>query len=94
MVFTPRVSTGVRRAPHYSDEYAVINKQGHVRPYPKPIHLRGKHAARTKEHAPAAPTGVSKVGPIPVGLVFVSQYKPGTVWQVEEIPADKGILSC
>jgi hypothetical protein len=79
-------------ATYYSDEYAVIGKDGHVRPYPKPIHLRGEHADRQTALVAATRPRVREVRPIPVGLVFVSHYKPKAVWQGKEIPAGQGLL--
>ena len=72
-------------AEYYSDEYAVIDKQGRVRPYPKPIRLRHKNALGTTDYSLDAAWVVPPVAPIPVGLVFVSWYKPGTARQAREI---------
>src|SRR5205823_9671727 len=38
-------------ATYYSDEYAVVDPQGRVHPYPKPLSLRENGAARGKKYA-------------------------------------------
>jgi hypothetical protein len=80
-------------ATYYSDEYAVIDNQGDVRPYPRPLHLRDdKDSGRTIKYPLEALGRVPGFRPIPVGLVFVSQYKPGAVWQARRLLAGQGLL--
>jgi hypothetical protein len=80
-------------ASYYSDEFAVLDLQGRVHPYPKPLGLRA--AAGGKQ----TPTPVESLGgrvgarPLPVGLVVASQYKTGARWRPRRLTAGQGMLT-
>lgn len=62
-------------ATYYSDEYAVLDDRGRVRPFAKPISLRdGSH--RGIDH-PAEAFGSVGGGPVPVGAVVVTRFREG-----------------
>lgn len=80
-------------AAYYSDEYAVLDGRGRVHPYPKPLSVRdsaGGKAARCRVEALGGHAGVK---PLPVGLVIVSQYKPGTAWRPRHLSPGYGVLA-
>src|SRR5437870_1301491 len=72
-------------AAYYSDEYAVVDPQGRVHPYPKPLSLRENGAARGKKYAMEELGGRAGSKPIPVGLVVVSAYKAGARWRLHRL---------
>jgi hypothetical protein len=63
-------------ARYYSDEYAVLDANGRVHPYPRPLKLRldGEPLARV-----VAPEALGTVGrrPLPVTLVALCRYRTG-----------------
>ena len=71
-------------ARYYSDEYAVLDKRGYLRPFPKDLSLRG-----IKDRFTQVETSVESLGgkagklPIPVGLVLVTEYKKRANWGPE-----------
>ena len=79
-------------ATYYSDEFAVIDRQGYVTAYPKPLSLRepGKHI---QKDVPIEDIG-GKVGNrrLPVGLIVISQYEKGSNWEPEYLSPGNGLL--
>jgi hypothetical protein len=77
-------------ATYYSDEYAVLDADGLVHPYARPLSVRenGKHV----KHAPEMFGGRSGTKPLRVGLVIVSRYKAGARWRPKALSAAEGAL--
>jgi hypothetical protein len=79
---TSLVAALVRAGATYgSDEYAVLDSQGRVHPYPKPLSIRRRTAEGTRRCPVEALGGQAMPGPLPVGLVAALVYKPAAVWQ-------------
>lgn len=89
-------------ATYYSDEYAVLDAQGRVHPYPRLLSMRSATAydemARglpmTKPTRLTATQLGGRVGrqPLPVGLVVLSEYKPRAKWCPRPVSAGQGAL--
>jgi hypothetical protein len=63
---------------YYSDEYAVINADGRVEPFPKWLSLRGITDAFTQDDCPVESLGgMAGTQPMPVGMVLIAKYKSG-----------------
>lgn len=79
-------------ATYYSDEYAVLDEQGRVHPYPRRLGMRSPGVAEQTK-VPAEELG-GKVGvkPMPVGMIVVSQYKEGARWRPRRISTGQGAL--
>ncbi|MEK6410340.1 MAG: hypothetical protein AABN34_25750 [Acidobacteriota bacterium] len=78
---------------YYSDEYAVLDDQGRVHHYARPLSIRENgHPGKSKKYRVEALGGRSGVKPLPVGLVVVSKYKPGARWRPRELSAGEGAL--
>ena len=80
-------------AEYYSDEYALVDEQGLVHPYPRRLSLRnGDTVPRVR--CTAEDLG-SRTGhdPIPVGLVALSKFKPGAAWEPRKVSASKAALA-
>ncbi|HXU36966.1 MAG TPA: hypothetical protein VN937_11435 [Blastocatellia bacterium] len=77
-------------ATYYSDEYAVLDGEGLVHPYARPLSVRenGKHIKQT----PATFGGQSGRKPLPVGLIIASRYKEGARWRPKALSAAEGAL--
>lgn len=80
-------------ATYYSDEYAVLDGQGRVHPYPQPLAIRNKRSARQVKCRAEDIGGVTGTRPLPVGLVAVSRYKAGSVWRPGKLTAGQGVLA-
>lgn len=86
-----------RGALYYSDEYAVLDENGLVSPFPKTLSLRGiKNEYAQVERSAESLGGKTGVEPIPVGLVLVCQYdkdlKNGNSFAPEILSAGQGAL--
>lgn len=80
-------------AEYFSDDYAVIDPDGQVHPYPKPL------AVKTKGSLEARPVQVEDLGgrqakaPAPVGLVVMTRYKEGARWRPRRLSSGQGALA-
>lgn len=79
-------------ATYYSDEYAVLDEQGRVHPFPKTISIRDRGLYRQTEYAVEDFGARAGVKPLPVGLVIVSSYKAGARWRPQKVSAGQAIL--
>ena len=79
-------------ATYYSDEYAVLDERGRVHPYARPLVLRsrpGEEAARVVMLPPRA----AGKRPLPVGLVALTHYKPGSRWRPQVLSPGQAMLA-
>ncbi len=81
-------------ATYYSDEYAVLDARGRVHPYPKALGFRrrgsGPFGDRVAAEALGAPTGS---GPLPVGLVVLTEYRKGGRWRPRSVSPGRAALA-
>ena len=80
-------------AEYYSDEFAVLDADGLVHPYPVPLSVREKGQLvgckiplETLDIQPGSE-------PLPVGLVVVSKYKPYARWKPEALTPSQSMLA-
>jgi hypothetical protein len=79
-------------ATFYSDEYAVLDGQGRVHPYARPLQIREDASGRQKKYPVEKLGGRAGGRPLPVKLVVVSSYRPGAKWRPRELSAGRGVL--
>ncbi len=79
-------------ATYYSDEYAALDMQGRVHPYPQPLALRSPDSPEQKKRPVEDIGGKTGTRPLPVGLVLVSRYKPGVRWRPVQLTAGQAVL--
>jgi len=79
-------------AVYYSDEYAVLDEQGRVHPFPKTLSIRERSLYKQTEYAVETFGGRRGVKPLPVGLVLVSHYRAGARWRPQAVSAGQAIL--
>ena len=80
-------------AVYYSDEYAVLDDQGLVAPFPKPLSVRtGTSPWRARVSVNVYDGAVGDV-PIPVGLVVVTRHRPGARWCPRPLSAGETALA-
>jgi hypothetical protein len=78
-------------AAYYSDEYAVFDAQGGVRPYARRLALRGPASL----HASDVSTGSDRVGgtaPLPVSLIVSAPFRAGVPWRPEVLRGTAAVL--
>jgi hypothetical protein len=81
-----------RGATYFSDEYSLIDSEGLVHPYPRPLLLRNG----SPEQVPILPGECNApVGedPAPVGWILSLQYLPGCPWSVAAITQSEALLT-
>jgi hypothetical protein len=79
-------------ATYYSDEYAVLDDQGLVRPYRERLAMTdsaGRHAGSVTA---ARPGGVVGEDPVPVGVVALTTYTPGAEWRPRRLSTGEGVI--
>jgi hypothetical protein len=80
-------------ATYYSDEYAVLDDQGRVHPYPRWLSMRHENGERDRR-CPAQELG-GRPGrkPLSVGLVLVTEYKPAARWRPRTLSPGRSVLA-
>ncbi len=80
-------------ATYYSDEFAVLDQDGLVHPYAKPLSIRADGAPNGSDH-PAHTLGISTGGVrLSVGLIAVTCYRLNARWQPSEATPGAGALA-
>jgi hypothetical protein len=80
-------------ATYLSDEYAVLDPDGLVHPYPKTLSVRGDVDRRQVEHAIEDLGGTAADTAMPLGLVVVTTYRPGAEWQPRQLSPSEAALA-
>ena len=82
-----------RGALYYSDEYAIIDANGFVSPFPKTLSIRETTGSADQVERPIEYFG-GRVGrrKIPVGLVLVTQYKQNARWKPAALSNGNGLI--
>ncbi len=80
-------------AKYYSDEYAILDKDGLVHPFAKPLSMREKNGGGEQTDRPVEDFGgQSGVCPLPVGMVLVTEFKSRSRWKPEVLSSGQGVL--
>ena len=79
-------------ATYYSDEFAVLDEQGVVHPYAKPLSIRGNGWAQT-DHSVDSLGGIAGEKPLPVGAIVVTSFRPDAAWNPRRLSAGEGALA-
>jgi hypothetical protein len=80
-------------ATYFSDDYAVIDPQGNVHPYPRALSIRvgGSTAPR---RVPAEELGSPTAGePQPLGLIATTNYRLGARWQPRDLTSAEALMA-
>jgi hypothetical protein len=80
-------------ATYYSDEYAVLDAQGRVYPYPRRLSIREAGDQPPRRCTPEALGGRAGSRPLPVRLVVVTGYRPGARWRPRLLPPGHAALA-
>ena len=81
-----------RGAEYYSDEYAVLDSLGRIHPFTRPLEMRAPRGTKQRKvHAEAYGARVGTRA-IPVGLIVVSSFQPGSIWRPRRLSPGRGAL--
>jgi hypothetical protein len=80
-------------ATYYSDEFAVLDADGCIRPYPRPLSLREPDHRWGEYNAPENLGGHVGGPPVRAALIVETRYEPGARWESEELGAGAGALA-
>lgn len=87
------VASLVRRGASYlSDEFAVLDSEGLVHPFPRQLSIRERGAVSGRRCRVEEFGGVVESSPLSVGIVAFLHYDQGSVWQVSELSQGEGAL--
>jgi len=81
-----------RGAAHLSDEFALVDPDGLIHAYPRPILLRASDGEQTPLLAEECGARIASA-PVPVGWILNLEYGQATPWHVEEVPQSVALLS-
>ena len=82
-----------RGAVYYSDEYAVLDQNGKVYPYPKKLSIRGIiDNIRQLDIAVEQLNGKPGIKPLSVGAVLITKYKQGMRTKINIQSRGRGVL--
>lgn len=76
---------------YYSDEYAVIDHQGHVRPFPRRLCER-LEGGKTRFHRPQDLGWNKKLPPAPLVAVISTRFQTGATWSPTELSQGEAVL--
>lgn len=80
-------------AEYYSDEYAVLDAEGRVHPYARPLAVRAAGAQGGCERLPPeAFGGRGGARPLRVGLVVLTKYREGARWRPRAVSPGRAAL--
>jgi hypothetical protein len=79
-------------ATYFSDEYALIDRQGQVHPYPRPLLLRHGRPEQVPVLAEECDAAVGHAS-APVGWVFSLMYESAGAWSVATVPQSLATLN-
>jgi hypothetical protein len=77
---------------YWSDEYAVLDADGLVHPYPKPLSVRINDTRQTDEQPVESLGGRAGDRPLPVGVIAFTSYRPGATWAPRARTAGEGAI--
>jgi hypothetical protein len=80
-------------AQYYSDEFAVIDRQGRVHPYPKPLGIRAIGEMKQESRTASELGGKTGRRAIPVGAVIVTRFREGARWRPRPITPGQAMLT-
>jgi hypothetical protein len=79
-------------AEYWSDEYAVLDADGLVHPYPKPLSVRINDARETDEQPIESLGGRAGDRPLPVAVIAFTSYRPGAAWALRARTTGEGAV--
>jgi hypothetical protein len=78
---------------YYSDEYAIIDEQGLVAPFPKMLSLRTAGTREQTDHAIEQFGGRIGTTKIPIRLIVLTSYTAGALWEPTELSGGRAVIA-
>jgi hypothetical protein len=79
-------------AEYWSDEYAVLDADGLVHPYPKPLSVRIDDTRATDERPVESLGGRAGDRPLPAAVIAFTSYRPGVTWAPRPCTTGEGAI--
>jgi hypothetical protein len=79
-------------AQYWSDEYAVLDADGLVHPYPKPLSVRINDTRETDEQPVESLGGRAGDRALPIAVIAFTSYRPGAAWAPRPRTAGEGAV--
>jgi hypothetical protein len=79
-------------ATYFSDEYAVLDDEGLVHPYARPLAIRSDGVVHER-HAVTTLGGAAATDPVRVGAVIVTTYRQGATWHPAPLSPGEAVLA-
>lgn len=90
---TSLVAALVRQGAVYlSDEFAVLDPEGRVHPYPRALSIREPGRERPRSCPVEELGGHAGAGPLPVGCVVFTRYREGSRWNPRPVAPGRSVL--
>lgn len=80
-------------ATYYSDEYAVLDADGRVHPYPRRLSIRSPDSGHAVELSAGELGGTVADKSADLALVVVTRYRPGATWRPRELSSGRGLVA-
>jgi len=80
-------------ATYYSDEWAVLDQQGRVHPFARPLSLRGTGDEPERRVPVEALGGRAGKVAVPVGLVVMTRFNATGKWRPRRLSSGEGALA-
>ncbi|HRH43000.1 MAG TPA: hypothetical protein PKY82_15330, partial [Pyrinomonadaceae bacterium] len=79
---------------YYSDEYAVLDEDCNVHPFPRMLLLRGIESELKQTPVPIETLGGKNgIDPIPVKFVVFTEFKNNAVWKPKKLSKAEGVMN-
>ena len=79
-------------AEYYSDEFALLDPEGRLHPYPRPISLREGAALQQTDYPIEEFGGRLGTEPLPVGMVLFATHREGARFRPRRLSRGQGTL--
>lgn len=79
-------------ASYYSDEFAVIDQNGRVHPYARPLQIRPGRGERQVRLAVEEIGGLAGRVPLPIGLILLCRFRPMLAWKPRHLSPGEALL--
>jgi hypothetical protein len=80
-------------ATYYSDEYAVLDADGRVHPFPLRLSIRSNDGSSTQERHVGEIGGVAAEESAELAAVVVTRYRSGAEWKPRRLSTGQGIVA-
>jgi hypothetical protein len=77
---------------YYSDEFAILDEEGLVHPYAKPVSVRDENEIQS-DHDIERFGGIVGEERLRVGAIVFTEYRPGAEWNPTDVSPSRGALA-